>query len=399
MNANRPAAALVAVLAILAACGSGTGATGSASPSVAEVPSPSPVESEGSVEPPTSAEPSPTLTSNGAILEVVADALQVRAEPGTDAGVTGSLARRAVVRVESGPVDVDGFTWYEVVDLSSQRGWAAAGDGTDPWLAPAAEDGDENVVLSFSYGCDVTGPIMYPATTVTEGGRVIRGYGQAGGMTVGQLSESGMAHIRENVLGSQYLQASGEYIAEPRPGAGDPPGHGACFYTFMLPTGADPIVVQAVSWFGDQEEAEFWQPSPQRKALTEIANNLIAIDEALGDDAWDEPPGRPYVAAGYVLWIGAGTGAVPEEAGSIDPSALGLGELDAFGAPAGSGRCAVVTLADAFEAVRVLNERAGENIALHGLAFLQFGTDDGWYTFTLLPRTPDGQPGCDAIGL
>ena len=394
MHANRPAATLVTALVILAACGSGAG-TPSASPSVAEIPSPSPETSEGSDEP--SASPSPPSTAT--ILRVVADALQVRAEPGTDADAIGSLARDAVVRVESGPVDADGFTWYEVVDLSGQGGWIADGDGTDAWLASAAEDGDETVLLSFSYGCDVTGPVMYPATTITEGGRVILGYGQPSGMTVGQLSESGMAHIRENVLEHPYLQASGEYTAEPRPGAGDPPGHGACLYDFTLPTDAEPIIVEAVSWFGDQEEAEFWQPSPQRKALTDVANNLIMIGEVLGKDAWEEPPAQPYFAPEYVLWVGEGEGAAPDGIGSIDASALGLGALDAYGEPAGSGRCAIVPIADAFEVLRVLNQPAGEDMGLATIAFPSFGTDQTWYSLVMIGQTPDGQPGCDAVGL
>ncbi len=390
MRITRRASAPISATVAFALVGCGGGPSPSATPSATARPSAGAPAS-------TAASPAPPPT--GAFVQVAADELRVRSEPGTDGDVTGSLGRGAVVRIESGPTDADGFTWYEVVDTTSGRGWVAAGDDTDAWLQPAVDEADTSVILSFSYGCDVTGPVSYPATTITEGGRVIIGYGHAEGMIVGRLSETGLADVRENVIGSPYLQASAEYNAEPRPGAGDPPGHGACFYTFTLPSDADPVVVTAVSWFGDEEEAQFWLPSPERKSLTGLANNLMVIDELLDDDAWVEPPDRPYIATEYVLGIVPGEGPEPEGTSRVDSATLGLGDLDAYGGPTDmGGRCAVVPLAQAFEVVRVLNEGDGDGLRLDSLLFWPFGADDAWYSLTIVPRTPDGEPGCDALG-
>ena len=95
--------------------------------------------------------------------------------------------------MESGPADADGFTWYQVVDTAGQGGWAADGDGDDPWLSPIRDLASARPILTMEYGSDVVGPINPPATTVLDDGSVIVTQGAAGEWTVRQLSQAGIS--------------------------------------------------------------------------------------------------------------------------------------------------------------------------------------------------------------
>ena len=336
---------------------------------------------------------------DGAIMQVVADELSMRVEAGTASTLVGTLERGTAVRIESGPQEADGFTWFEVVDLEGLQGWAAAGDGTDPWLADIP-DLTATPMLILTYACDVSAPINPAATMVLEDGRVIStDQVEQFGWIVRQLSASGLEQVREGVLESPYLQASAEYRPQPRADAGEPPGHGACSYTFTIPTEAEPIVVTTIGWFGDEEEKTFYEPSPERKSLDGVARNLIAIDAVLDEEAW-EGSGLPFVAAEYSVHISAPLGPGPEDAGTIDPAELGLGDLGSFGSPAGSGRCATVSRAQAFEVARVLEgSNAALGARLDAVTTPYFATDDGWFMVALAPVFPDGQPDCASISL
>lgn len=383
--------------AFLAACGS-------AAPTLSEPPAPDAPTSEpaasASAGDPGPASPSEGPAGDAAIMQVVADELSMRAEAGTASTLAGTLERGTAVRVESGPVEADGFTWFEVVDPDGRRGWAAEGDGTDPWLAAIPDMTGATPMLILDYGCDVIGPINPPATTVLDDGRVIATDQAAGyGWTVRQLSASGLEQVRDGVLESPYLRASAEYRPQLRADAGDPPAHGACSYTFTIPTADEPIVVTTIGWFGDEEERTFYEPSPERKSLDGVARNLIAIDTVLGEEAW-EGPGLPFVATEYALHIGAGSGPAPEDAGTIDPDEMAIGDLGSFGSPAGSGRCATISRAQAFEIARVLHEsNAALDVRLDAVTFPYFATDAGWFSVALAPVFPNGQPDCASITL
>jgi len=395
-----PTAGLLA--AVLAACGSAT--PPSSEPQTPDASGPGPAATSSADAPAASPSGSPAASVGaaavGAIVQVVADELRLRTDAGTASTPVDILERGTVVRIESGPVAADGFTWFEVVDPDSRRGWAADGDGTDPWLADISDMAGAEPMLTLTYGCDVTGPINPPATTVLEDGRVIATDQSAtSGWIVRQLSASGLEELREDVLESPYLQASAEYRPQRRADAGDPPGHGACSYTFTIPAGAEPIVVTTIGWFGDEEERTFYEPSPERKSLDGIARSLIEINSVAGDDAW-EGPGLPYVAAEYSLHIVPGIGPRPQDSATIDPSLLGLGEIGSFGTSAGNGRCAAVSRAQAFEVARVLNEsNPALAVRLDAVTFPYFATDAGWFSAALAPVFPDGQPDCASINL
>jgi hypothetical protein len=71
-----------------------------------------------------------------------APGLRVRSRPGTDEPVLAILPERADLLVEMGPVLIDGFGWYSVLDSDPDKpefskGWVAAGFEPDPFLVPS----------------------------------------------------------------------------------------------------------------------------------------------------------------------------------------------------------------------------------------------------------------------
>lgn len=393
--------ACILVMGILAACGEPPTESASTSPSASITVEPSLEPSaSGDAEPTGSEAPADPGVSEGQLLQVLADELRIRSEPGTASEQVATVERGTVVRVLSGPADADGFTWYEVVHTIGQAGWAAAGDASDVWLAPIEPMGDAEPMLTFQYGCDVSGPIPHPATMVLDDGRVIMAeQGPEAGWTIRRLSDAGMATVRDTILGNPYLQASAAYVQVPRPDAGDAPGHGACLWTFTIATDGEPIVVTSVSWFGDQEEATFYVPSPERKALDGIAQNLRLIDEVLDEDAWEAAGALPYVAPDYVLWLASvEPGPGPDFSIPISGT-LPVGDIAEFGMPAGTGRCDVVSPEEAFEIARLLDPVSDARRALHVLTLSTYRTDSEWFTLAMVPRMPDGAPGCDGINL
>jgi uncharacterized protein YgiM (DUF1202 family) len=62
--------------------------------------------------------------------------LTVRFEAGVDSVVARRLRRGARLTVLDGPVDVDGYRWWQVQDADGRQGWAAEGDAETRWLTP-----------------------------------------------------------------------------------------------------------------------------------------------------------------------------------------------------------------------------------------------------------------------
>ena len=395
---------LCAILVTLSACTTAEAPDPSApAPGATASSAPSATPSGDSAGPSASAPASPEPPADqGEIQQVVADELRLRAEAGTDATLIGTLARGTPVRVASGPVEADGFTWLEVRAIDGRRGWAATGDGVDPWLASPPDLSAATPILALDMVCDVVGPITMPATTVFDDGHVIaqdreRGYA----WTVRQLSESGMQTVRDDVLGSPFLQASGEYTPQPKPGA-EPPGHGACQYTYTIPAEGEPIVVTSVSWFGDEEETTFYQPSPERKALDGIARNLVAIHDILPEADWVGPT-LPWVASEYAVGAGPQPNPVPEGTPRLEPGDLGLGDLDDYRAPMSGDTC-IISPAQAFEAIRALLTASVDlppslqsPLGLDIVSFGSFASADGWTRIVVSPRAHDERPDCASL--
>ena len=334
----------------------------------------------------------------------------MRATASTSADIVRTLDRGEVVRVMSGPVEAAGYTWYEVVDLDSERGWVATGDGGPPWLeAVPVEPTTSELLVRFQRDCDVTprsmsgGIVFPPDLTLTADGRVVLGWTSP---VVRQLSPSGLAQLQRDVLDLPVLQDSADYSLERLPNIPDPPGHGVCINSFWLGEGAARVVVTAVHWMG-QEEGVYWVPSPERRALDELAIHLLDVEAWLGPAAWSEPVGRRYVGSSYLFWLEPpfDTPPPPEVvAPSVTDAAWPFdGPIAQFGEPVGQARCGYLTLGQAFETLRLMRVlgvpastfgETSRQLSLDGLGSGTFATDAGWSYFLLTPRSRDGYPGC-----
>lgn len=62
--------------------------------------------------------------------------LNFRDQPNTNANLLGQLGTGQVVSVTEGPVEADGFIWWQLDDDQGNIGWAAQGDGETEWLSP-----------------------------------------------------------------------------------------------------------------------------------------------------------------------------------------------------------------------------------------------------------------------
>jgi len=384
--------ALVIVAVLVSAC--------SADPGPSQQPDQSPIVSSGAASPVQGSQaPSPSTVEEPAvaadIVQVVSDGLQMRSEPGTQAVVVGGLERGALARVESGPVEADGFAWYEVVDLDSTRGWVASGDGEDPWLATVADQPGGSALLRFEQGCDVTGPLTIPPVTVMDDRRVVMGNHERG-WRLWHLTDAGFDRLSEAVLESPYLQASAEYELVLRADAGDPPGRGVCVYTFTVGSAGEPIVVWSVQWLGEEEI--FFEPAPERRALDGIAHGLNTLEEALGDDAWMAEP-MPYVGDTFMASLERIEGPLLPERTRVEPGDLPVGTaLGTLEDLPPEGSCGDLTIAEAFELTRVLRDAGADHMALDTFSASVFRTDTERFSLIVSPKAPDGYPDCTDAG-
>ena len=61
----------------------------------------------------------------------------VRLEPGRDHAAAGQIQPGGVMEIHDGPICNDGYTWWQVTDLSTGiTGWTAEGDSQSYWLVP-----------------------------------------------------------------------------------------------------------------------------------------------------------------------------------------------------------------------------------------------------------------------
>jgi hypothetical protein len=375
------------------------------------------------VEPPASG---PSATSSlvpylaeDVLLQVSVEGLRMRATASNGADVVRTLDYGEVVRVMSGPVEADGYAWYEVLDLDSRSGWVAMGGGGEPWLEVVPRDAaTSELLLRFQRDGDVTPreqggiPVWPPDLTLTADGRVVvwSGGGSFGQgvdlLVVRHLSPSGLAQVQRDVLQLPALQASAAYVLEHRPGAPEAPGHGVGLHTFTLGEGTGRVDVTAVSW-QYEEEAAYWMPAPERQALDALAIHLLDVEAWLGPAAWSEPVARPYVSSSYLFWLSAPSDTPPE---GDYPSVTGAawpfdGPIEQFGEPVGQARCGYVDLGQAFEMLRLMRQRGvptypfgvdAPHLSLDGFGSGNLATDAGWFNFWLTPRSPDGYPACTA---
>lgn len=277
-----------------------------------------------------------------------------------------------------------------------------------PVATEPAISGDALLLRLVTLGGPMDPASMLPGIVVTEDGTVIwrpvsttffEGY------LTRRLTDEGLAELRELAFGGGLLDADASYQLEPLPDA-EPPGRGGFEHTFTVGEGADRVVVTSVGWLGDEEEAAYYEPSPERKALDELANGLRDPEALLGEDAWDGPAAT-YEAEDYLLVLTAYRDVPPF--GNPDVSQVPLpidGAPDEFGEAYGDvqsppARCAVIARDDAaaiVEALITLGVAEENSVGMDRAtaASLDWADGSGTVDLWLLPRMPGDYPGCDA---
>jgi hypothetical protein len=267
--------------------------------------------------------------------------------------------------------------------------------------------GPGDAVMSFVPRCDVVPPVVAPATTVLEDGRVIWRTDD-GTFLVRQLTPDSLDGFREQVLSTGLFEQSATYELELLPGA-EPPGHGGCLWGFTF-TGDDgeTVEVSSVNWQGDEEEATYYQPAPERQALDELAQQLLDPAAWNGDEGWVQPDAVPFEPDEYMVLASV---SVPQLAtqGAPDFDAISWpfdAPPDEFGVDFGFAdppeRCdtsdaeTIEALADELAAAG-LEQFEERPISGAGVG-LPWGARDAAVGLSIWTVLPDGRPGCATLG-
>lgn len=154
---SRSAAVALVVTLLLASCQGGSTASPPASGEGSQSGQQSSAPTASAAVPSSSLTSTPGEFARDTIVETVVSDLNLRDAPGRSGGILGSLAPGAASVVIDGPVNADGFDWYEIHSLGLSMGtgceepiltepfncpfwsgWAAAaGSDGRPWLAEA----------------------------------------------------------------------------------------------------------------------------------------------------------------------------------------------------------------------------------------------------------------------
>jgi hypothetical protein len=308
-----------------------------------------------------------------------------------------------------GPVGTDPSMSPSAAPLES----LAPSPSAEPSAAPAspvptepATSGDASLLRVLTLGGPTDPVSMLPGFVVTEDGtaiwRPVSDTDFAGYLTR-KLTADGLAELRDIAFGDGLLDADATYVLEPLPDA-EPPGHGGFEHTFTVGEGADQVVVTSFGWLGAEEEAAYYEPSPERRALDGLANALRDPEALLGEDAW-AGPAATYEAPDYLLVL-APLGGGPYGNPDISEIPLPLdGPLSVFGVPYGdaapTARCAVITgdqAAAVVEALTTLGVAEENSVGMDRatVASLDWAEGRGTVDLSLLPRVPGDYPDCDA---
>lgn len=271
---------------------------------------------------------------------------------------------------------------------------------TIPTATPAPTGAD--LLLAFTQTCEVIPPVLAPTTIVMEDGRV---FWQANGPTlyqwqVRQLSEAGLSTVRARIAATGLLDQDADYEHELREGVTEGPPHGGCLFTFDHQDGQTDVSVTSGMWFGDEEEATYYQPAPERRELDALAQQLRSPETWLAPADWTDAASVPYVADAFLVLASPAFG---EETGPD------LQDVDwpfdappsSYGKEAGLGdprpRCDVASR-DAVEAyVTGQVQPGGEPIDLAAPATnLNLREGETWYSITLW-SVPGASADCSVV--
>lgn len=268
--------------------------------------------------------------------------------------------------------------------------------------------GGELLLRVVTLGGPIDAASMLPAATLTADGTLIwRPVSTTAfaGYLERRLTADGLAELREIIFGDGLLDADATHELEPLPDV-EPPGRGGFEHTFTVGEGTDQVVVTSVGWLGDEEEATYYEPDPDRRALDQLAQQLRDPESLLDEDAW-EGPATTYEADEYLLVLAADRAVPPY--GNPDVSEVPLpfdGSLETFGVSYSDGvqpaaRCGVVSRDEAAAIVQALSELGVGDDNSVGMdratvASLDWADGNGTVDLSLLPRMPGEYPDCDA---
>ncbi len=187
--------------------------------------------------------------------------------------------------------------------LPTESPSAAPSDSASP--SPTAATGElptgpATAAMSFSAVCDVSGPVTVPATTVLEDGRAIW-QDNEGHLLVRQLTPESLEDFRDQVRSTGLFATSARYELERRAGTPEPPGHGLCVWSFTWNDGGEDVEVISVGWQGDEEEATYYEPAPERRTLDDLATQLRDPTTWYGEDGWVQPDAVIYEPEQYLV--------------------------------------------------------------------------------------------------
>jgi hypothetical protein len=340
--------------------------------------------------PPSAAPDSPYAI--GTTVQVVADVVRVREAPGTSAEIVAALSRDARAVVLGGPVEADGYTWFEV-ESSAGTGWVAAGDAEDRWIVVAPPLEPAGLAFRFRSMCDATPLVIPPTLTITADRDVVMASPDDGRMLAGRLTPGAFSELMA-VLDHPALAESAAYRPELRPDAGEPPGHGLCIFEFTLGSPSDRVRVTSVSWFGDEEESAYYVPSPERRALDELARRVMVGPDLFTDASWETAP-TEYEADAFLVWILSEAAEPTADVPSLSELQV-IGDVTTFGEPIESGRCGYLDRAAA-GTIALAFAGSPSPLTLNAVSYLTVQTESGWANIVTSPLTPDGFPTCGDI--
>jgi len=268
--------------------------------------------------------------------------------------------------------------------------------------------GPAGALLSFTPTCDVVPPVNVPATTVFTDGRVIW-RADDGGLQIRQLTPESLDDFTEQVNATGLFETSASFDLERRPDTPDPPGHGLCHWGFVWNDGGEDVEVGSVMWLGAEEEAMYYEPSPERETLHALAEQLMDPPTWYDDEGWVQPEAVPYEPEAYLVLASV---TVPqlatESAPDFDDVSWPFDEgPDEFGVEYRIGgdppsRCDHAS-AEAIEAFAQELTDAGleqfEQSPFYGTgAALPWAARGAAVDFSFWPALPDGRPTCEESG-